>query len=226
MTVSTTHYTESGPVPGFVYLVMRNDKMSVKIGSTIFTPSSRLSCTPTCSQKGFLIACRTTATRELEGFLHTAYSDKKTKLKGRDNFALTVEHIIALANWFDGGVFPEERGGDGGELTLVDRRSNQPESGWDRAQLVGNAVRVVMLAEYSRDQAEKQRQDELRKALWWDWEKRAAKEWGITHWEVRLRIATGEILPHIGGVYKSIEAGRSARVPARPRMLDKLERVS
>lgn len=218
MTVPTTHCKDDGPVEGYVYLVLRDDKMSVKIGSTIYTPSMRFSSTPDCHRDNFLLACWTTSVRELEHYLHSVY--RGIGLPGKDNFALNIEHIIALSRWFDGGVFSEEQGGDDGNLTLVDRRGNPPGTGWARAELIGRAVRLANGAEFRRRVVEEERQEDARRSLWSDWERRAAKSWGVARWDVKLGLMTGKIDPYIAGVRKSIAAGHSARVPRRPPVFD------
>lgn len=142
---------EDGPIQGYVYLAIRNKTdYSVKIGSTRLLPTQRLYGTPSCDNEQFLIACHTDAARELEHKLHINFTKRGRKLQGRDSFNLSLEEILALAMWFNGGIYQPDPDAESHTLTLVDSHGNPPETAYEFGKLLGRVARLAIAADYIR----------------------------------------------------------------------------
>jgi hypothetical protein len=151
--IPTRHWSETGPTEGYVYLAVRGrTDYSIKIGSTRTTPAERLSQTPSCTQQGFLLACATTAARELEYFLQLKYRRAGKSLKDLEHFDLTMYDVLELALWFDGYTFMTQDESPH-DMTLVNKNGEPPETLEEMAKLIGDAALETHLAAYRRMRA-------------------------------------------------------------------------
>lgn len=218
--VPTRHYRDNGPEQGYVYIVLRDDELSVKIGSTLDAPGARLSSTPSCDPDGFLIACRTTAVRELENHLHNYFTELGRKLPGRDNFALTVEDIISLAYWFDGGLFGCAHTGRDEELQLVDKNGELIDTIEAYGEVVGRAAHLTSLAQNYRRHNQERERERLELRLWNKWNIETAWAWRMSEWDFYRLTSESQYASFVERARQQISKGRPARIPSRPAFLE------
>lgn len=217
----TRHITEKGPVIGHVYLAVRDkSNYAVKIGSTRYTPSQRLSQTKSCTQDAFLIACATTAARELEHYLHTLYAETDKKLPGQDDFDLSVEDVLSLALWFEGGTFRKEQGGNNSTLSLVDHSGYEVRTPSEVGTLLGQAARTAIDAQYMRQRVAAKAQEALRQSLSAEWHARTAQSWQIEGRQLTGLIVTGQLEEIHERARSYIRKGRPAPTPIKPEWVD------
>lgn len=161
--IPTRHWSEDGPTEGYVYLAVRHKTdHSVKVGSTRTSPAERLSQTSSCTQQGFLIACATTAARELEYLLQLRFRQAGKSLGDLEHFDLTMYDVLELALWFDGYTFQTEDETPH-DMTLVNKDGKPPHTLQDMAILLGDAALAAHLAAYRRMQSLDQRRGRRRR---------------------------------------------------------------
>ena len=215
----TRHWSEDGPTEGYVYLAIRNKTdFSVKIGSTRTTPAQRLAQTPSCTWGAFLIACATTAARELEYHLQLHYTEAGKSLGDREHFSLTIYDVLRLALWFNGSVFTTQDGAESHAMILVDQHGRPAATLEETATLLGDAALTAAHADEVRARREQEAQRRRRKHLIEDWAERTARRWHIKLATFNGLLITGKIEEQLQRAHEYIDQGRlppTTRMPAQ-----------
>lgn len=215
----TRHWSEDGPTEGYVYLAVRNKAdYSVKIGSTRTTPARRLAQTPSCMQGAFLIACATTAARELEYHLQQHYTQTGKSLGDREHFDLTLFDVLRLALWFNGSTFTAQEGTKPHAMFLVDQYGQSPNTLEETATLLGDAVLNAAYASDVRARRAQEAERRRRKRLIEDWAERTARRWHIELATFNRLRTTGKLYEQLERAYEYIDHGRrppTTQMPAR-----------
>ncbi len=215
----TRHWSEDGPTDGYVYLAIRNKTdFSVKIGSTRTTPAQRLSQTPSCTRSAFLVACATTAARELEYHLQMQYTEAGKSLGDREHFNLTIYDVLRLALWFNGSLFTTQDGTESHAMILVDQHGQPPATLQETATLLGDAALTAAYADEVRARRAQEAQRRQRKQLIEAWAERTARRWHIELATFNGLLVTGRIEGQLQRAHEYIDQGRlppTTKMPAQ-----------
>lgn len=224
----TRHWTEDGPTEGYVYLAIRdNTDFSIKIGSTRTTPAQRLAQTPSCTQDAFIIACVTTAARELEYHLQVYFTQAGKSLGDREHFNLTVQDVLHVALWFDGSTFTPQEGTEPHTMYLVDEHGQSPTTLRETAVLLAEAAINTIYALDVRGRREERARLRRRSELFQDWEVRSADRWKIEPDTFSKLLRTGKIEEELSWAREYIDQGQPAPTARKPlRLKEYLEELS
>lgn len=197
-----------------MYLAVRDKTdYSVKIGSTRTTPARRLAETPKHKRATFLIACATTAARELEYFLQLKYREAGKSLPGLEHFDLTLYDVLELALWFNGSTFTTQDGTPH-VLTLVDEGGRPLDTLEGAAHLIGRATLEAHFADYKRMQEANELRRKQRRELIGEWAERTARRWHVEPATFDILLSQGRLDEQIQRAHEHIDQGR--RPPTIP----------
>lgn len=208
VTIPTRHWSENGPTDGYVYLATRGrTDYSVKIGSTRTTPAHRLAQTPRSKRGTFLIACATTAARELEYLLQLKYTQAGKSLGDREHFNLTLYDVVELALWFNGATFmtPDQIPH---VMTFVNQDGQPLNTLEEMAILIGNAALETSLADYMRIRKADELRGQHRRQLIEQWAERTARRWRVELETFNILLRQGRLVDQLQRVHEHIDQGR------------------
>jgi len=212
--IPTRHWSENGPTEGYVYLAVRDKTdCSIKIGSTRVTPARRLAQTPRAKRGTFLIACSTTAARELEYHLQLKYTQAGKSLGDLEHFNLTLYDVLELALWFNGSTFMTQDE-TSHVMTLVNQNGQPLGTLEETATLIGQAVLEASFADYKRLRNADELRWKNRHQLIQGWAERTARRWRTGLATFNILLSQGWLDEQLQRAHEHIDQGR--RPPTIP----------